>query len=310
MQEMQELPMSVEGVCNTGIVAGVEADPSATPDLLIEVPHGATRLLHYESLRGLLKGTYDEDLTKFFYVNTDVGAPEAAVAVARGLLARQPELKIRILRSLVPRTFVDCNRLPGSNGDGEANVTPHVPHYVSDPADVATVTAYHQSYVDQAERAYAEVCGNGGYGLILHTYAPRTVELGRIDGDVVERLAEAWLPKNRRKWRKRPDVDLITATADGDSLAPAELVEDVKRRYAAIQFEVGENATYQLHPQTLGMQWSAQHPGQILCVEFNRQRLVKKWTPLEPLEVMPKRVAKMAEPLILAMAELLEKAPA
>ncbi|MCW0295090.1 hypothetical protein NIL11_27110, partial [Klebsiella pneumoniae] len=94
----------VKGVCNTGVVAGREADPHSAPDFLIEVPHGATRLLHYESFRGLLKGDYPDDLIKFFYVNTDVGAPETAVAIARGLLKSHPELKIRILRSLVPRT--------------------------------------------------------------------------------------------------------------------------------------------------------------------------------------------------------------
>ena len=38
--------------------------------------------------------------------------------------------------------------------------------------------------------------------------------------------------------------------------------------------------------------------------------LVRKWTPLEPLEVMPKRVEKMAQPLILAVAESFQPVPA
>ena len=46
---MREQPTSVAGVCNTGVVSGAQADPQAAPDLLIEVPHGATRLLHNES---------------------------------------------------------------------------------------------------------------------------------------------------------------------------------------------------------------------------------------------------------------------
>jgi hypothetical protein len=307
---MSDQPVSIKGVCNTGVLAGAESDPEAAPNLLIEVPHGATRLLHYESLRGLLRGSYDENLTKFFHVNTDVGAPEVAVAVARGLLARNPEMKIRILRCLVPRTFIDCNRMPKANGDGASNVTPQVPHYVTDPADIATVTAYHQNYVTQAGRAYAEVCGSGGYGLILHTYAPRSVRLDRLDGDVVEQLAEAWLPKNRRKWAKRPDVDLITAPPEGESLAPAHLVEDVREHYGSINVEVGENRTYRLHPQTLGLHWSQKYAKQVLCVELNRQRLVKKWTPLEPLEVTPRRVSKMAGPLVDAMVGLFETVPA
>ena len=304
---MREQPTSVSGVCNTGVVSGAQADPETAPDFLIEVPHGATRMLHYVSLRGLLKGDYPDDLIKYFYVNTDIGAPETAVAIARGLLKRQSELKIRILRSLVPRTFVDCNRMPGAiNGTA---VTPWVPHYVTDPVDIDMVTAYHQSYVAQAERAYAEVCGNGGQALILHTYAPRSVDLGEIDGNVVEQLAQAWLPKNRRKWSKRPDVDLITTTPDGESLASPELVEEIRRRYRSINIEVAENDTYQLHPNTLGLHWSREYPRRVLCVELNRQRLVRKWTPLEPLEVMPRRVEKMAQPLIAAVAETLQPVP-
>ena len=303
---MREQPTSVTGVCNTGVVSGAKADPQAAPDLLIEVPHGATRLLHYESLRGLLKGNYSDDLIKFFYVNTDVGAPETAVAVARGLLARQPELKIRILRGLVPRTFVDCNRMPQASGDGQEKVTPRVPHYVTNPADIDMVTAYHLSYIAQAERAYAEVCGNGGQALILHTYAPRSVDVGSIEGNFVEQLTEAWLPKNRRKWPKRPDVDLITTTPDGESLASPDLVKEVRRRYQSVKIGVAENDTYHLHTDTLGLRWSQEYPQRVLCVELNRQRLVRKWTPLEPLEVMPRRVEKMAKPLIAAVAELFQ----
>ena len=275
---MREHPTSVAGVCNTGVVSGAKADPRAAPDLLIEVPHGATRLLHYESLRGLLKGDYPDDLIKFFYVNTDVGAPETAVAVARGLLACQPELKIRILRSLLPRTFIDCNRMPRASGNGQARVTPRIPHYVTDPVDIDTWTAFHQSYVAQAERAYAEVCGNNGQALILHTYAPRTVDIGTSEGNIVEQLAEAWLPRNRRKWSKRPDVDLITTPPNGDSLASPDLVKEVRRRYKSIKIDVAENDTYHLDPDTLGLRWSKEYPHHVLCVELNRQRLVRKWT--------------------------------
>ena len=303
---MREQPTSVAGVCNTGVLSGAKADPQAVPDLLIEVPHGATRLLHYESLRGLLKGSYPDDLIKFFYVNTDVGAPETAVAVARGLLTCQPALKIRILRSLVPRTFVDCNRMPRASDNGQTKVTPWVPHYVTDPVDIDTVTAYHQSYVAQAERAYTEVCGNGGQALILHTYAPRSVNVGTIEGNIVEQLTDAWLPQNRRKWSKRPDVDLITTTTDGESLASPDLVDEVRRRYKSIKIDVAENDTYHLHPDTLGLRWSQEYPRRVLCVELNRQRLVRKWTPLEPLEVVPRCVEKMAQPLIAAVAELFQ----
>jgi hypothetical protein len=101
-------------------------------------------------------------------------------------------------------------------------------------------------------------------------------------------------------------VDLITTTPEGEALASQDLVEDVRRRYKSIKIDVAENDTYNLHPDTLGQRWSREYPRRVLCVELNRQRLVRKWTPLEPLEVMPKRVEKMAEPLIAAVAGLFQ----
>ena len=307
---MREQPISIEGVCNTGVLAGPEADQVAPPDLLIELPHGATRSLHFESLRGVLQGDYASELIKFFYTNTDIGSPETGVAVARGLLAERPELKIRILRSLIPRTFIDCNRAGEAQDDASADVAGQLPAYVTDPVDAATLGAYYQNYVTQAERAYAEVCGAGGHALIVHTYAPRSVSLEKIDGDVVAQLEQAWKPKNRRKWPKRPDVDLITAPPGGSSLAPPELVRAVREGYAEIGIEVAENATYNQHPNTLGARWSAMYPQRVLCIELNRQRLIKKWLPLEPLEVTPGRVRKMSAPLITAMATVLGCVPA
>ena len=307
---MKTFPQSVAGVCNTGVLAGRDADPAAPPDLLIELPHGATRMLHYESLRGLLQGRYDDDLIGFFHVNTDVGSPEVAVAVARGLLAERPDLKVRILRSLIPRTFIDCNRAPNAHADLEADVTGQVPGYVTDPADVATLQAYYQSYTDQAQASFEEVCGAGGHALILHTYAPRSVSIGNVEAGIVAQLREAWLPKNRRKWPRRPDVDLITAPPGGGSLAPDALVEAVRENYAGIGIDVTENATYNQHPDTMGALWSARYPRQVLCVELNRQRLVHKWAPLEPLEVTPGRVKKMAGPLVRALATLPSAVPA
>ncbi|MEI6129601.1 MAG: hypothetical protein WCR59_06000 [Planctomycetota bacterium] len=49
---------------------------NAPPQLLIEVPHGATRTEHFTTLAGWLHGDYPADLIDFFHVNTDVGAPE------------------------------------------------------------------------------------------------------------------------------------------------------------------------------------------------------------------------------------------
>ncbi|MCC7110979.1 MAG: hypothetical protein IT382_16925, partial [Deltaproteobacteria bacterium] len=72
------LPGSIEGVVDVQQVRGARARPGAAADLLLEVPHGATRAHHFAALKGQLKGPFPDDLLDFFFVNTDVGAPEAA----------------------------------------------------------------------------------------------------------------------------------------------------------------------------------------------------------------------------------------
>lgn len=307
----ESTPRSIPVVCNTGVLAGKDASASdAPPELLIELPHGATKLLHYESVRGLLCDRYPDELTEFFHVNTDVGTPEAGVSIARALLKRRPEMRIRILRSLIPRTFIDCNREPLAKSDREAGVTAQLPDYVRDERDVAALTAYHDAYVEQAESAYAEVCGNGGFALILHSYAPRSVAISHIDDSIVEQLRDAWSAEKAESWPRRPDVDVITRPPGGDSLAPAGVVEQLRRAYAEIEIDVAENATYEMHPGTLGHRWSARFPGKALCVELNRERLVDEWLPLQPLSVDAAAVARMTAPLVQTLDKMLRPAPA
>ena len=300
------LPQSVPVVCNTGIVAGEKAKAKdAPPDLLIEIPHGATKLLHFESVRGLLRDSYDEDLIKFFYVNTDIGAPEAAVAMTRKLVALDPTRRVRILRSLVPRTFIDCNRAPQQGADKKAKVTAQLPDYIQDSRDIDTLRAYHDAYTEQAERAYAEVCESGGLAITLHTYAPRSVEITDLTHDIVSQLEAAWQPEQAKKWKRRPPVDLITTTDDGEDLSPAELVNAVKSRYQQCGIDAAENATYKLHSGTMGYRWAKRYAGQVLCVEFDRERLVEEWLPLQPMTVDRDAVDNFVDPLVQALDEKL-----
>src|SRR5689334_21445783 len=96
---------SIPGICELALLGAGE------PELLLEVPHGATRAEHYDALRGALAGDYPEDLRDFFFVNTDVGAPELALRTALAFVAARPGSTVAVLRSLIPRTFVDCNRI-------------------------------------------------------------------------------------------------------------------------------------------------------------------------------------------------------
>jgi len=295
----------VTRVCVTETLAGPRAPAEGPPDLLIEVPHGATERAHYDAVRGTLRGDYADDLVRFFWVNTDVGAPEAAVAIARRLLDARPTARVRILRGLVPRTFVDCNREPETTADADQGITRWLPDYVTDPVDGETLRAYHAAYVDEARRAFEETCGHGGRALILHSYAPRSVRIVDIDAGIVAALRDAWSPDRAASWPRRPDVEMITAPQQGASLAPREWVDAVRAEYARIGVEVAENVTYKLYPKTLGYRWASAYPGQVLCVELNRERLVETWTPLEPLVVDPERVRAFIAPLAGALASRL-----
>jgi hypothetical protein len=312
---------SIADICEVRSFSGRFHDPRRPADLLIEIPHGATRARHFETVERRLKGPLPADLLSFYFVNTDVGAPECAAEIARGVARpeRVPELprpravanssspSVVIVRSLVPRTFIDCNRdINGAAGDfRRANLTSAVPEYIRDSADVETLAALYSAYQTVAARAYDHVCGNGGLAIQLHTYAPRTVEIGGVGDDVVRKLREAYEPDRYATWRRRPDVDLITETAEGELLAAEGLVDAVKRQYRRIGIDAGENATYRLQPATLGLHHAARFPGRTLCVEINRARLADPFVPFEPMRLGRRKVRTMALPIVSACLETL-----
>src|SRR6266545_4002525 len=83
---------------------------SDAPDLVIEIPHGATRTEDFARLAARLASPLPRDLVDFFHVNTDAGAPELGLAIAERLVAAEPARTVWLLRCRIPRTFIDCNR--------------------------------------------------------------------------------------------------------------------------------------------------------------------------------------------------------
>jgi len=268
-------------------------------DLLIELPHGATRGAHFDALRAKLVGVYPQDLKEFFFVNTDVGAPECAAEIARRLAAGGAS--VLVVRCLIPRTFIDCNRLiDGTASTGE--MTPGMPEYVGDAQDVRALVRLHGSYQKLARRAYELVCAPGGVALTLHTYAPRNVKIDKIDDGIVRALRRAYEPQVYERWKRRPDVDLISEDVDGRQLAPPAIVQSLKREYAAIGIEVGENATYRLHPETMGYVRSVAHPERVLCMEISRELLADPFTPFEEMRIAARKVKHLVNPIVSALS--------
>ncbi|NOT32232.1 MAG: hypothetical protein HOP15_17440 [Planctomycetes bacterium] len=294
---------SIPDVCEVALVRGAEA--SERPELLLEVPHGATRAADFDRLRDALRGTFPADLREFFFVNTDVGAPEVALRVAERVVAADPRRCAAVIRCLLPRTFVDCNRVldaqtaPRASAAGE--LTPGVHAWVRDPADLELLLARYRAYRALVESACDLVCGQGGTAVMVHTYAPRSVEVP-VDERIVAHLRAAYAPERFEIWPLRAPVDLIVDTPEGTRLASDELVERVRAAFAAAGLEVALNGAYSLHPDTLAGVLARRHRGQTLCLELRRDLLVPAFTPFQEMQVDPVKVERVAVPLAAALS--------
>jgi len=294
---------SIEGVCEVTDLG----DRSRPYDLLLEVPHGATRAVHFDLLRRQLRGPLPADLRAFFFVNTDVGAPEVAASIAARVVAAAPRRRVLVVRSLIPRTFVDCNRVideeavPAPSGAGEP--TPGLPAYVGDASDRQLLLERYAAYRRLATEAYARVCGQGGVALMLHTYAPRSIDVP-VDERVVERLRAEYAPGRLEHWPLRPDVDLIARDPSGNELASPGLVAACRARLTAAGYRVETCGTYTLHPSTLAHAFATAHAGRTLCLELRRDLLVGAFTPFAEMVPEPGCVDRAGAALALAVATL------
>jgi hypothetical protein len=287
---------SIPDVCEVAFVRGAAAQTE--PGLLLEVPHGATRAEHFDALRRALVGSYPEDLRDFFFVNTDVGAPELALRVALAVVAADPARSVALLRSLIPRTFVDCNRVIGSSASG---MTPGVHAWVREPRDLELLLARHGAYRTLAESLYAGVCGRGGLALMLHSYAPRSIDVP-VDERIVERLREAYRPETIGSWPLRAEVDLIADDPQGRTLASEALVREVRRELLAAGLEVARCGSYALHPSTLAHAFATRYPGRTLCLEVRRDLLVEEFTPFAEMQADAAKLERIALPLARAVS--------
>lgn len=306
MQEGFEDIADIAGVCGVKWFAPRSGRPGS-PTLLIEIPHGATRRADYDALRRELVGKLPADLEQFFFVNTDIGAPEAGELIGATLSAAG--YGVLVLRCLVPRTFIDCNRVvhsgpPGAMIDG---LTPAVAGYVTEDADRQLLEQLHARYHALVTRAYAKICGRGGLGLQLHSYAPRSIEVSVVDENIVAALREAYEPAVYVKWRQRPAIDIICTATDGTQLADPALVAGLREQFARIGVTATENATYKLHPATMGHRYAAAYPGQVLCVEINRGLLAEPFMAFEASPIAADKVRFIATPLISALQTALIK---
>ena len=291
------LPSSIAEVVDVVVVRGALARPDAAPDLLVEIPHGATRTADFDAVASRLASPLPAALVDFFHVNTDAGAPELAVAVAERLVALDPARTAVILRCRVPRTFMDCNRrIDASPEDFKAGkVTPGLMPWVTHPDDRALLRGRYDAYLGAVRSAVAATMPAGAM-LMLHTYAPRSVDV-EVDADIVTNLRRAYEPDVEPTWPLRPEVDLIGRALDGASHLPGPVVDALRAGLAAAGVAAADGETYPLHPSTLAWDHATAWPGRTLCMEVRRDLVADPFEPFAQMRIGAEKVARLAAPI-------------
>lgn len=290
-------PRSIPRVCDVTVLRGRKSPASAPPDVLFEIPHGATRTEDFASLRAELVGRYPDRLEDFFHVNTDVGAPEVAARAAVLLMELDPRRAAVVVISRIPRTFIDCNRMiaadtaaaPSAPGD----VTPGLMPWMTDRADRELVLDRYGRYRALVAGLTEEVLDRGGVAIQVHTYAPRSIDVP-VDLRIVETLHAQYVPAALARWPLRPEIDLITLAPDGRRLAAPRLAQELRAGYEAQGIGVADGEAYNLHPQTVAGHVAARYPGRTLCYEMRRDLLVDEFIPFAEKRVDPAKVERHA----------------
>ncbi len=297
---MTSLPSSLPHVVDVELIRGAAAGPA--PDLLIEIPHGATRTSDYDHYAAQLSSALPADLSDFFHVNTDAGAPELAVATAHALVAAQPARSVLILRCRVPRTFIDCNRQIDASAEDfkTGKVGPGLMPWIATDADRVLLRGVFDAYVATVMAARAALAADGAM-LMLHTYAPRTVDV-QVDHEIVPNLRRAYAPDRADTWPLRPALDVIGKTLDGVDHAPPAVVAALTTAATALGLDVAGGATYPLHPSTQAYAHVLAMPGRTLCLEVRRDLLADPWSPFAEMRIGDAQVARLAAPLAEALA--------
>lgn len=292
---------SIPDVLDVSIVRGAQAAAATPPDLLIEIPHGATRTDDFTRLAARLTSPLPAGLVDFFHANTDAGAPELGAAIAERFVSENPARSAAILRCRIPRTFIDCNRhVDASPEDFKAGkVTPGLMPWITSAEDRALLRGVYDQYV-AAVRAALEQLPPTGALLLLHTYAPRTVDV-EVDLQIVEKLRAAYQPEVEPTWPLRPPIDVIHRELDGTRHAPAAVVEALQGALVPLGLEVADGATYPLHPSTLAHAHVLARPGRTLCVEVRRDLLADPFQPFAEMAIAPAKVDRLAGPFATAI---------
>ncbi len=291
---------SFQNIVDVHWIGGNACAATTAPSWLFEVPHGATETADFNELAARLVSPLPDGLVDFFHVNTDVGAFELGLATAERLVAAAPDRCVIIIRSRIPRTFIDCNRRIDAPPEAfrEGSVTPGLMPWITAAEDRALLLARYDQYLATVRSE----CGRAPDAavLLLHSYAPRSVGV-EVDGDIVASLRRAYAPEIEATWPLRPELDVIARDADGRSYAPPDAVEALRTGVSAFGWTVGDSLTYPLHPSTLAWDHVMARPGRTMCVEVRRDLLADPFDPFVRMHISAAKVDRLAQPLAAAV---------
>jgi hypothetical protein len=295
------LYQSIPQIADVHILRGATAPETARPDLLFEIPHGATPTTDFLEVAGQVKSSLPEGLVDFFHVNTDVGAFEVAHRAAEHLVKLAPDRCVSIVRCRIPRTFIDCNRRIEASAEAfkEGRVTPGLMPWLTHPEDLAMLRERYEAYMGVVNETTGQLATHGSV-VLVHTYAPRQVDV-QVDEDIVKNLRRAYEPEVEPTWPLRPEIDVISRDAEGNDHAPRALVEALRREYLSCEWPLTESATYPLHPSTMAWDHVMARPGRALCIEYRRDLLADPFDPFVEMNICPQKVDRVALPLARAL---------
>jgi predicted N-formylglutamate amidohydrolase len=206
---------------------------------------------------------------------------------------------VAVLRCRVPRTFIDCNRQidAGPEEFKAGKVTPGLMPWITSAEDRLLLRARYDAYIATVSAAAAALPAHGAM-LLLHSYAPRTVDV-EVDLAIVESLRRAYLPEREPTWPLRPELDLISRGSDGVDHAPAGMVATLRGQLAPLGLALAESATYPLHPSTLAWSHVMARPGRVMCLEVRRDLLAE---PFAQMHIGAAKVERLAVALAAALA--------
>ena len=180
----------------------------------------------------------------------------------------------------------------------DGGVTLDCQGHITEDSDRQLLLERYQAYLDTATQLMETVCGRGGLALILHSYAPRSVGIASVGGDIVQQLHWAHQPVVFEDWPLRPVVDFIVGDPTGVVVTDQHWLDALSCYCVRKDCLSLLQETYPLHPVTTAHRFVMSYAPRVLCIEVRRIGWSVNLCPLCP----SLRRQKRSSPFALALA--------